>query len=53
MIRVGGSFIWPPPGINVTSIERLVFVAGGVGIKYINQRIIELLMLTRTLSTVL
>ncbi|KAL2037394.1 hypothetical protein N7G274_009879 [Stereocaulon virgatum] len=31
-IRVGGSFVWPPPQIDAASIERLVFVAGGVGI---------------------
>lgn len=32
-VRVGGSFTWPPPGINEHDIERAVFVAGGVGIK--------------------
>lgn len=31
-VRVGGSFVWPPPGINVRSLRRVVFVAGGVGI---------------------
>lgn len=31
-VRVGGSFVWPPPGINVRSLRRAVFVAGGVGI---------------------
>ncbi|KAI1391292.1 uncharacterized protein F4822DRAFT_180612 [Hypoxylon trugodes] len=31
-VRVGGSFVWPPPGINVWSLRRAVFVAGGVGI---------------------
>ena len=35
LVRVGGSFVWPPPGINEQSIKRVVFVAGGVGIKYI------------------
>lgn len=34
-VRVGGSFTWPPsPGLLDTSaIERLVLIAGGVGIK--------------------
>lgn len=31
-VRVGGSFVWPPPGINVHTLRRVVFVAGGVGI---------------------
>ncbi|KAK7967816.1 oxidoreductase-like protein [Apiospora aurea] len=31
-VRVGGSFVWPPPGINVRTLRRVVFVAGGVGI---------------------
>ncbi|KAI1497138.1 NADH-cytochrome b-5 reductase [Biscogniauxia marginata] len=31
-IRVGGSFVWPPPGINIRSLRRVVFIAGGVGI---------------------
>lgn len=31
-IRIGGSFVWPPPGINIRSLRRVVFVAGGVGI---------------------
>ncbi|KAK9419765.1 putative NADH-cytochrome b-5 reductase [Seiridium unicorne] len=31
-IRVGGSFVWPPPGVNVRTLRRVVFVAGGVGI---------------------
>ena len=35
LVRVGGNFVWPPPGIDVQSIKRVVFVAGGVGIKYI------------------
>lgn len=33
IIRVGGSFVWPPPGTDVDKITRVVFVAGGVGIK--------------------
>ncbi|KAI1319194.1 hypothetical protein F5Y16DRAFT_414320 [Xylariaceae sp. FL0255] len=32
-VRIGGSFVWPPPGINVrTGLRRVVFVAGGVGV---------------------
>ncbi|KAF1991886.1 ferredoxin reductase-like protein [Aulographum hederae CBS 113979] len=31
-VRVGGSFVWPPPGIEPSSIKNAVFVAGGVGI---------------------
>ncbi|GAB7358387.1 hypothetical protein MBLNU230_g2456t2 [Neophaeotheca triangularis] len=32
-VRVGGSFAWPPPGVEVGGVERLVLVAGGVGVK--------------------
>ncbi|KAK5109686.1 hypothetical protein LTR62_006808 [Meristemomyces frigidus] len=32
MVRTGGSFTWPPPGLYAEKIERLVLVAGGVGI---------------------
>ncbi|KAI1126809.1 hypothetical protein F5Y10DRAFT_293381 [Nemania abortiva] len=31
-VRVGGSFVWPPPGINVRALRRVVFVAGGMGV---------------------
>ncbi|KAI0598120.1 NADH-cytochrome b-5 reductase [Biscogniauxia sp. FL1348] len=31
-VRVGGSFVWPPPGVDVHALRRVVFVAGGVGI---------------------
>ncbi|KAF2476376.1 uncharacterized protein BDR25DRAFT_210488 [Lindgomyces ingoldianus] len=31
-VRVGGSFIWPPPGLDSERIKRVVFIAGGVGI---------------------
>jgi NAD(P)H-flavin reductase len=31
-IRVGGSFVWPPPYVNLNVVKRVVFVAGGVGI---------------------
>ena len=34
-IRVGGSFIWPPTGVNPRDIKNVVFIAGGVGIKYV------------------
>nr|POE65720.1 oxidoreductase nad-binding domain-containing protein 1 [Quercus suber] len=32
VVRVGGSFTWPPPNFDVAKIERLVLIAGGVGI---------------------
>ncbi|RYP47077.1 hypothetical protein DL768_006804 [Monosporascus sp. mg162] len=31
-VRVGGSFVWPPPGINARALRKAVFVAGGVGV---------------------
>ncbi|KXH47023.1 hypothetical protein CSIM01_09352 [Colletotrichum simmondsii] len=32
-VRVGGSFVWPPPGIaDLASLRRIVFIAGGVGV---------------------
>ncbi|KAI1469992.1 uncharacterized protein F4812DRAFT_309138 [Daldinia caldariorum] len=31
-VRVGGSFMWPPLGIKMGSLRRVVFVAGGVGV---------------------
>ncbi|KAF2703976.1 hypothetical protein K504DRAFT_391407 [Pleomassaria siparia CBS 279.74] len=31
-VRVGGNFVWPPPGVNMGGISRAVFIAGGVGI---------------------
>lgn len=34
-IRVGGSFVWPPPGIDVDQVHKVVLVAGRVGIKYV------------------
>ena len=34
-IRVGGSFVWPPPGLDGDQIQKVVLVAGGVGIKYV------------------
>lgn len=32
-VRVGGSFTWPP--LEHDGVENVVFVAGGVGIKYV------------------
>lgn len=32
-VRVGGSFVWPPSHLRTGDIEKVVFVAGGVGIK--------------------
>ncbi|GIZ39094.1 hypothetical protein CKM354_000248500 [Cercospora kikuchii] len=31
-VRVGGSFVWPPEGLDTGKIERLALIAGGVGI---------------------
>ena len=31
-IRVGGNFVWPPPGIAPESRKRVLFIAGGVGV---------------------
>ncbi|RYP50636.1 hypothetical protein DL769_010924 [Monosporascus sp. CRB-8-3] len=31
-VRVGGSFVWPPPGVNARALRKVVFVAGGVGV---------------------
>lgn len=31
-VRVGGSFVWPPPGISPADRKRVVLIAGGVGI---------------------
>ncbi|KAI0407524.1 hypothetical protein F4802DRAFT_26774 [Xylaria palmicola] len=31
-VRVGGGFVWPPPGVNVHALRRVVFVAGGMGV---------------------
>jgi len=33
LVKVGGSFVWPPPLLDASQIKRVVFVAGGVGIK--------------------
>ncbi|KAF2814925.1 uncharacterized protein BDZ99DRAFT_485458 [Mytilinidion resinicola] len=31
-VRAGGSFVWPPPGVDLDQVKRVVFIAGGVGI---------------------
>ncbi|KAJ5769907.1 uncharacterized protein N7511_001958 [Penicillium nucicola] len=31
-IRVGGSFTWPPTGVDSKDVKNAVFIAGGVGI---------------------
>ena len=31
-VRVGGGFVWPPAGVNVRALRKVVFVAGGVGV---------------------
>ena len=45
-IRVGGSFVWPPPGMHAEELKRLVLVAGGVGIKYAARRVVREPVLT-------
>lgn len=35
-IRVGGSFVWPPSGVDVRGVKTVVLIAGGVGIKYVS-----------------
>jgi hypothetical protein len=32
-MRVGGSFVFPPPKIDLTGIDAFFFIAGGMGIK--------------------
>lgn len=31
-VRVGGAFVWPPHGVDLASLRRVVFVAAGVGV---------------------
>lgn len=31
-VRVGGSFVWPPQNVDLGSLGRVIFVAGGVGV---------------------
>jgi hypothetical protein len=35
-VRFGGGFVWPPPvqGLTARDVDRVLFVAGGVGVKY-------------------
>ena len=33
LVRVGGNSVWPPPNVKEQDIKKVVFVAGGVGIK--------------------
>ena len=33
VVRAGGSFVWPPPGLDTSKIDQVVLIAGGVGIK--------------------
>ena len=33
VVRAGGSFVWPPPDLDESSIEQVILIAGGVGIK--------------------
>lgn len=32
VVRVGGSFVWPPSSVPFSLIKKVVFIAGGVGI---------------------
>ena len=31
-VRIGGSFTFPPPELDLASLRRIVFIAGGVGV---------------------
>jgi ferredoxin-NADP reductase len=31
-VRVGGTFVFPPPGVLLDDVSRVIFVAGGVGV---------------------
>ena len=35
-VRVGGSFVWPPPGVDIENVDHALFIAGGIGIKYVS-----------------
>jgi hypothetical protein len=35
-VRVGGSFVWPPPSVDLETIDNVIFVAGGMGIKQVS-----------------
>lgn len=34
-VRVGGSFVWPPSGLDLERVRNVILIAGGVGIKYV------------------
>lgn len=37
MVRVGGDFVWPPAScIEMEELKKVVFVAGGMGVKYVS-----------------
>lgn len=40
-VRVGGSFVWPPPNVGKESFSRAIFIAGGVGIKCVTARFLS------------
>ena len=31
-VKIGGSFVFPPPSVDMKRIKRVIFIAGGVGI---------------------
>jgi hypothetical protein len=41
-VRVGGGFVWPPPGLDMKKIKRAIFIAGGVGIKYVHSSLSDM-----------
>ncbi|KAI1436061.1 hypothetical protein GGR50DRAFT_693623 [Xylaria sp. CBS 124048] len=47
-VRVGGSFVWPPAGIDVRALRRVVFVAGGVGVNPLVSMLCALKSVTNT-----
>jgi NAD(P)H-flavin reductase len=47
IVRTGGSFVWPPPGINIDEIEQVVLVAGGVGINPLISMFAHLMSLSK------
>jgi NAD(P)H-flavin reductase len=51
-VRVGGSFVWPPPNIDLQEVKRIVFVAGGVGVNPLVSIISHLAQLPRQPYTI-
>jgi hypothetical protein len=51
-VRVGGSFVWPPPDIDLQEVSRIVFVAGGVGINPLISIVSHLAQLPRQPYTI-